>query len=125
MRKLLLLIQGIYFSLTGIWPLVHMPSFLAVTGPKKEVWLVVTVGMLVLAIGAALITAAFQPREERSPMMLGFFSALGLGAIDVRYATREVILDIYLLDAIVEFLLAIAWIWVFFNTWEPGNENKT
>ncbi|KAA3438447.1 hypothetical protein [Rufibacter hautae] len=116
MRKPLLIIQAIYYALTGIWPLVHMPSFLAVTGPKKEVWLVVTVGILVLAIGAALFTAAFQRQEERSAGVLGFFSAVGLGAVDVRYATHEVIRDVYLLDAVGEFMLALAWVYVFFKS---------
>ncbi|MBC3538050.1 hypothetical protein ACFSC6_01115 [Rufibacter sediminis] len=125
MRKLLLITQGIYYSLTGIWPLVHMPSFLAVTGPKNEVWLVVTVGLLVLAIGAGLLVAAFQQRRERSPELIGFFSAVGLGAADVRYATHDVILDIYLLDAVGEGLLALAWIWVFFKTPDSEGVEKT
>jgi hypothetical protein len=29
-------LQGAYFLVTGVWPLVHMPSFLAVTGPKTD-----------------------------------------------------------------------------------------
>jgi len=30
------LAQGLYFAGTGIWPLVHMRSFEAVTGRKTE-----------------------------------------------------------------------------------------
>ncbi|WP_207431068.1 hypothetical protein [Sabulibacter ruber] len=125
MRKTLLIGQGIFYALTGIWPLLHMPSFLAVTGPKNEVWLVVTVGILVLAVGATLLAAAFQVHRERSPELLAFFCALGLGAVDVRYATRDVILDIYLLDAAAEFLLALVWLWVFFNSEKSSEKEKT
>ncbi|WP_181305302.1 hypothetical protein [Rufibacter sp. XAAS-G3-1] len=125
MRKWLLILQGIYYALTGIWPLWHMPSFLAVTGPKNEVWLVVAVGILVLVIGATLLVAAFQPREEKSAQLLGFFSAVGLGAVDVRYALNDVILDIYLLDAVGEFLLALAWLWVFFKNPESEAREKS
>ncbi|WP_205503180.1 hypothetical protein [Rufibacter psychrotolerans] len=125
MRKLLLTTQGIFYTLTGLWPLLHRPGFLAVTGPKNEVWLVDTVGVLVLAIGAGLLTAAFRKERERGPELIGFFCAVGLGAMDVRYATREVILDIYLLDAAAEALLALAWIWVFFKTEKTGPEEKT
>ncbi len=89
-----------------------MPSFLAVTGPKNEVWLVEVVGVLVLAIGAALFCAAFQQQRERSIDLLAVFSALGLGAMDIRYATLDVILDIYLLDAAVVAFLVVSWIWV-------------
>ena len=44
-------IYSIYFMLTGIWPVVHMPSFIAVTGPKTDLWLVRTVGLLIAGIG--------------------------------------------------------------------------
>ncbi|VTR52312.1 Uncharacterised protein [Sphingobacterium thalpophilum] len=44
-------IQGIYYCLTGIWPVIHISSFMAVTGPKTDLWLVKMVGLLSLAIG--------------------------------------------------------------------------
>ncbi|HEX2022926.1 MAG TPA: hypothetical protein VHH36_09430, partial [Candidatus Thermoplasmatota archaeon] len=54
--------QGAYFAATGAWPLLHMPSFLAVTGPKTDLWLVDTVGALVLVVGAVLLLAAGRDR---------------------------------------------------------------
>ena len=30
--------QSAYFAATGVWPIVHMPSFLRVTGPKTDLW---------------------------------------------------------------------------------------
>src|SRR5690606_42098076 len=59
--KFLLRLQGGYFVLTGIWPLVHIPSFLQVTGDKAELWLVETVGCLMIAIGLALLTSRPRP----------------------------------------------------------------
>ncbi len=44
--------QGALYVATGVWPLLHMPSFEAVTGPRLERWLVQTVGVLVASIGA-------------------------------------------------------------------------
>lgn len=32
--------QGVYFGATGLWPILHLPSFLFVTGPKIDTWLV-------------------------------------------------------------------------------------
>ena len=43
----LALAQGLCFTATGLWPLMHMPSFEAVTDPKEDKWLVRTVGVLV------------------------------------------------------------------------------
>ena len=42
-------LQGGYFAVTGVWPLLHMRSFRYVTGGKKvrERWLVKTVGALI------------------------------------------------------------------------------
>ena len=35
-RGLLAIVQGIYYLMTGIWPLLHLPSFEKVSGPKTE-----------------------------------------------------------------------------------------
>jgi hypothetical protein len=32
------------WRVTGVWPIPHLQSFEAVTGPKKERWLVKTMG---------------------------------------------------------------------------------
>ena len=32
--------QGALYVVTGVWPLLHMASFEAVTGPKTDDWLV-------------------------------------------------------------------------------------
>ncbi|MGV3539965.1 MAG: hypothetical protein ACO1OQ_09150 [Rufibacter sp.] len=46
---------------------------------------------------------------------MGFFSAIGLAGIDIRYATHEVIKDIYLVDAAAELVLALCWSVIFFS----------
>ena len=43
--------QGVYYVATGAAPFVSRRAFEAVTGPKREWWLVQTVGGLVTAIG--------------------------------------------------------------------------
>src|SRR3954468_19360295 len=50
--------QGAYFLLTGVAPFVSRRGFEAVTGPKREWWLVQTVGGVVTALGGALAGAA-------------------------------------------------------------------
>ena len=102
-QRSLALVQGVYFFTTGVWPLFHLRSFMAVTGPKTDGWLVKTVGVLVAVIGATLMTAARRPG-------LATMAAGGLGAIDVIYATRGRIAKIYLCDAVVEGALVAAWL---------------
>lgn len=101
--------QGAYFAATGVWALVDVDSFQLVTGPKTDVWLVKTVGALVLVLGATLLLAA-RPRVERETVALVAGSALALAAIDVAYVAKGTISPIYLADAAVEIALVGAWI---------------
>jgi hypothetical protein len=57
------LVQGLYFLMTGLWPLVSIGTFQQVTGPKINLWLVNTVGVLVAVIGAALILAGVRGKR--------------------------------------------------------------
>lgn len=113
--ELLAWAQAAYFALTGIWPLVHMPSFLAVTGPKRDLWLVKTVGALVTAVALPIGIAAGNGRVTPEIILLAAGSAAALGAVDVVYVTKGLIPKVYLLDAAAEVLLIAAWAAVWFS----------
>jgi hypothetical protein len=102
--------QAVYFVATGLWPLVSIRTFQKVTGPKVDLWLVRTVGVLIAAIGATLAVGARRRRPSPETATLALGSAAGLGAIDVVYAARGRISRVYLLDAEAEALLAAAWL---------------
>lgn len=108
MTRLLLLGQGAYFAIAGIWPVLHMRSFEAVTGPKTDRWLVRTVGSLLVVIGVVLALASRQERPRFEVGLLAAGSALVLAAIDTVYSLRGRISKIYLADGVVEVLLALA-----------------
>jgi hypothetical protein len=107
--RVLATVQCAYFLVTGLWPLVHIDSFLAVTGPKDDIWLVETVGVLVAAIGASLGLVAARGQVSAEIVTLAILSALGMGVIDAIYALRGRISTIYLLDALAEAVLVAAW----------------
>jgi hypothetical protein len=102
-RRRLLSFQAVYYVLTGLWPLVHLPSFEAVTGPKADDWLVHMVGLLAVAIGAALGAAAARNRV-RTPEVttLAGAAAVAFAGIDIWYGLSGQIRPIYLADAAVE-----------------------
>jgi hypothetical protein len=103
--------QGLYYLSTGIWPLVHMRSFEAVTGPKIERWLVKTVGVLATAIGFTLLGRARRGGSFADARTLAVTSAIGFAAVDFWYASaRRRISPIYLLDAAAEVALAGLWL---------------
>jgi len=102
--------QGAYYALTGVWALVDIRSFQAVTGPKTDLWLVKTIGVLVFVIGGTLIAGGVRRRPTRELGLLAAGSAAGLAAIDTVYSAKRRISPIYLLDAAVEVLLLGLWI---------------
>jgi hypothetical protein len=109
-RDALCLAQGTYYFATGVWPLVSIRTFEAVTGPKTDKWLVKTVGVLVAVVGAVLILAGVRGGVTVEVIALAVGSALGLMGIDVWYVARRVIPPIYLLDALAEFVLVGLWL---------------
>ena len=108
-RALLAGIQGSYFVVTGIWPIVHLRSFEAITGPKLEGWLVKTVGALIAVVGAVLVDAAARRRVDRSVTALAIGTAAALTTVDVVYAGKRRISPIYFADAVAELGLLAAW----------------
>jgi hypothetical protein len=103
-------LQAAYFLPTGVIPFLSRRAFQAVTGPKLEWWLVLTVGTQVSAIGATLARAAQRDRVTSELRLLGAGAAAGLGAIDVVYVARGRISPVYLADAVVELALLTAWL---------------
>ena len=102
-------IQGIFYLGTGVWSLIDIDSFQAVTGPKTDLWLVRTVGVLVAVIGTVILMAARQHRLDQNVMLLAVGTALGLAAIDIGYVVSGTISPVYLGDAVVELGLAGLW----------------
>jgi hypothetical protein len=102
-RWRLLAIQSGYYGITGIWPILHLRSFEAVTGPKIDDWLVHMVGLLAAAIGLVLGAATVRNRV-RSPdiVLLAISSAAAFAAIDIWYGVSGRISSIYLADAGVQ-----------------------
>ena len=130
------LTQGLFYVATGLWPVLHLRSFEAVTGRKRDRWLVQTVGGLIAAIGASLLVAARKPArstqaapsepDEWRPAedgrsgsttsgslavrTLGMASAATLAAADLVFVASGQIPRIYLADAAAEAALIGLWI---------------
>lgn len=105
-------VQGAYYVLTGILPLVSMRRFEQVTGPKTDRWLVKTVGVLVATIGGALLVAGARRRVSPELALTAAGSAAGLAVIDATYVAQRRISKVYLLDALAELAFVVAWIGV-------------
>src|SRR5215217_901735 len=107
--RLVALGQSVFYVLTGIWPLVSISTFQKVTGPKADLWLVKTVGVLVTVIGAVIGMAGVHRHVSPEIPLLAAGSAASLAAIDVIYVSKKRIRPVYLLDAAAEVGLIVMW----------------
>jgi hypothetical protein len=93
-------LQGAYYVATGLWSLVHYRSFEAFTGRKRDPWLVRTVGLLAVVVGAGLIRHPGSRLARELADSSGAAFAIG-DFLAVRSGQRRV----YLADAAFECLL--------------------
>jgi hypothetical protein len=99
--------QGLYYVGSGVWPLVSMRSFEAVTGPKRDRWLVRTVGLLAMAFGGLLLRDAARDRPDPGTGLAG---AAAFGTASLWYWARGRINHAYLLDGLTEAAMVGAWL---------------
>ena len=109
MESTIAFVQGMYFLVTGLWPILHMKSFLMITGPKTDLWLVKTMGVILAVIGGVLLLAQATGAINPPVIALAIGAGLGLAIVEMIYVSKRVISPVYLGDAAVEILLAIGW----------------
>jgi hypothetical protein len=102
--------QGVFYIASGLWPVFHLRSFEAVSGKKRDTWLVKTTGALIAAIGCALVAGAFERRRSKAVKTLGIASAATLGAADLYFVATGQIPRVYLGDAGAEAAAIAGWI---------------
>jgi hypothetical protein len=108
--KLLLITQSIYILLTAIWPLIHIQSFVMVTGPKHDLWLVKTVGALLIPVGVCLLSYLLVTSNKVPAVLLGSLTTVAFIIIDFYYSVNDVISDVYQIDGIIQFVFLTGWL---------------
>lgn len=101
----LFIIQGGYFVVTGVWPMINIESFIIATGPKQEIWLVQMIGLLSISIGLTFLQSALRRRPL--PFFLGYTVSFSFLIMDIVCVVRGIIDQIYLLDAVIQLLFLI------------------
>jgi len=101
--------QGLYYLLTGLWPVVSPASFQRITGPKTDLWLVKTTGWLIAGIGSVLVLAGLRRRLTPETALLGASGAAALGGSGIYYSLKQRIRPVYFFEGLVEAWLLSAW----------------
>ena len=107
---ILLWFQGIYTFLTAVWALVHIKSFMWVSGYKTDQWLVKTVSVLLICMSIPWMMAAYRKKFPAEIIFLSVSSAIGLAAIEFYYSLKEVIYPVYAIDGALQCVFIICWI---------------
>ena len=71
----------------GLWPLIHLPSFEKVFGPKVDRWLVKTVSGLLVVNGMTQLATSSSRSSVRQARRLGGGTAAVLAAVDLVYVS--------------------------------------
>lgn len=106
--RLVLAAQCAYYAVGGVWPLVHYASFEAVTGKKKDAWLVKTVASMILAVMATHVRALREHRTAEAARVAGVGAGIALGWAATWYPLRGRISRVYWLDAAAEMTFVAA-----------------
>jgi hypothetical protein len=103
-------IHALFYLVSGVWPILHMRSFEAVSGRKTDRWLVKTVSSLIVVTGGVIGSAGTKNRITPEVVGLAIGSSASLATIDVVYVFRGRISKVYLLDALAQALLIVGWV---------------
>ncbi|MGC0334216.1 hypothetical protein RKD23_007206 [Streptomyces sp. SAI-170] len=102
--------HGAFNVVGGLWPLLHLRSFEWVFGPKRDVWLQMTTGGLLVSAGVAQLAAAPAPWGPVHARRIGLGTAVTLLAVDLVYVPKGRIRPTYLLDAAMQTGWIAAWL---------------
>lgn len=111
-RKFLIFpfLQGFYFLLTVVWPLIDIESFMKVTGPKVDTWLVVTVSWLLLPYTLIALTAAFNwVKINKLLIFVMILVSLALAGVEFYYYLMGRIRWVYAAGGVLQLIFAGWW----------------
>ncbi len=110
--RILLLVQGIYTLSTALWPLLHIESFMMVTGPKTDIWLVKTVAVVLIPIGLLFLINCYSSGPLLHVLVVAISNSSGLAGIDFYYTANGTISWVYAVDGVLQVIFIICWIYL-------------
>jgi hypothetical protein len=93
-----------------MWPILHPSSFEWVTGPKRDLWIAQTVGVLLVVSSAVFLSAAKRQRITAEIVALAMGEVIALAIVDVITLWQPRTALTYCADAVVEVALLVGWL---------------
>jgi hypothetical protein len=117
---ILLWVQAVYMLVTALWGLIDIISFMKVTGPKTDIWLVKTVSVLLIPITLLLFSALYFKLNVLPVSIVAATTAAGLAFIDFYYTGNHIIKWVYAIDGIVQTIFLCSWVYLLTNIARAG-----
>lgn len=80
--------QGVYYLLTGLWPLVHFHSFASIVNLPTQPFQAHRFAVLVVVIGAFLLEHVRRGTTGPSPTLLGLAAAAAIALVEAIWLPR-------------------------------------
>lgn len=109
LAAIVLIAQGSYWLLTGVWPVLHLHSFLYLTGAKTDLWLVRVVGLLMAVIGGVLLAAGLHGNLSPEIVGLAVAASAALLVADVWFVIDGSLAPVSLVDATLQAAALVGW----------------
>lgn len=107
--RMIPLLQTLYYTITAVWPLLHIHSFVWVTGGKTDIWLVKTVSVLLLPYCFLLLYLTVNQKRNFVIVISVMICCLGLAAVEAYYYFRGVVKWVYVADAAIQLAFLGYW----------------
>ena len=122
--RLVIGLQGLYYLVAGLWPLLHLRSFVWVFGEQRDRFQLDVSAALLIAIGAILLLAAARRvRPDGLLVSLGAASAVALALAELKHAGA--IRPVTWIDFAVELLFAVALAVIYFTArWHERRRSR-
>ena len=122
--KAALFMQGMYIFLTALWALVDIKSFMIITGPKTDIWLVKTVAVSLISISLFFILSSAKS-EDPAVSFTAFAFSFGFAYIDFFYSLNRTIRWVYAIDGVIETLFGLLWLYFLFSGLRRKNNGRS
>jgi len=98
-------VQGLYYLITGVWPVLGIEPFTAAAGPGQGIGLAPLSAALTCVIGLSLVVAATGAQVALPTWVLSLGSTVVLASLNLLFTVTGDLPARYLLEAALEFLL--------------------
>ena len=124
LRRWVVIALGAYYVVTGLWAIIHFPSFARAVGLTINPFQAQAFAALILVVGANLLDAARRGAPGHFPTLLGATVAASIALVELIWLPRLEPAGALWLDLVVELAFAILLVVLYPRAQKPENQSS-